>query len=265
MTWSAHKLTGSKLTLSISPCGIIHDMEHEATRHSYSVIIPLLNEAAQIADALTALVPFTQTCEIIVVDGGSRDATVAFARSFDGVRVIEFGQAQRAAQMNAGAAVAHGEVLLFLHADVRLPHDFIAAIQTALRDASNHKRCVGGCFAFGFPPHVSRALKVYARGINWRTRWGWNATGDQAIWVRREVFEAIGGFPLVPIMEDLEFFQSLKQRGRVALLSQRVTVSPRRWQKHGLVRTALLMYALRFGHWLGLSSAALKRFFLDVR
>jgi rSAM/selenodomain-associated transferase 2 len=236
-------------------------MKNEATRYGCSVIIPVLNEAARLAEDIAKLKRLAEACEIIVVDGGSLDATAAVARAVDGVRVVEFGQAQRAAQMNAGAAVAHGEVLLFLHADVRLPHDFLAAIQNALCE----ERCVGGCFAFGFPPDVSPALKIYARGINWRTRWGWNATGDQALWVRREVFEALGGFPLVPIMEDLEFYQALKQQGRVALLSQRVTVSPRRWQKHGLVRTALLMYALRFGHWLGLSSAALKRFFIDVR
>lgn len=244
-------------------------MEQKATPKHLSVIIPVLNETEHIAYALTALVPLAKTCEIIVVDGGSRDDTVKLARGFAWARVIEFGQAQRAAQMNAGAAVARGEILIFLHADVRLPHDFIEAIQTALRDALpdalNDKRCVGGCFAFSFPPNVSQALKVYACGINWRTRWGWNATGDQAIWVRRAVFEELGGYPLVPLMEDLEFFQALKQRGRVASLPQRVTVSPRRWQKRGLVRTALLLYALRFGHWLGLSSAALKRFFLEVR
>lgn len=247
--------------LFISPDGIIFTMGQNATRTPLSVIIPLLNEAAHISNALIALEPLAESCEIIVVDGGSRDATVAVARGFAWARVIEFGTAQRAAQMNAGAGVARGEVLLFLHADVRLPHDFLAAIQTAL----TYERCVGGCFAFGFPPDVSPALKVYARGINWRTSWGWNATGDQAIWVRRAVFEAIGGFPLVPIMEDLEFFELLKRQGRVALLPQRVTVSPRRWQKHGLLRTALLMYALRFGHWLGISSATLKRYFLDVR
>ena len=232
------------------------------TPHSaLSIIVPVLNEAAQIVETLRSLERFAESCEIIVVDGGSRDDTVTQARGFAWVRVIEFGTAQRAAQMNAGAAVARGEVLLFLHADVRLPHDFIEAIQTALRD----EPCVGGCFAFGFPAEVSRALKVYARGVNWRTRWGWNATGDQALWVRRTVFEELGGYPLVPLMEDLEFFALLKQHGSIASLPQRVTVSPRRWQRHGLVRTALLIYALRFGHWLGLSPAALKRFFLDVR
>ena len=232
------------------------------TPHSaLSIIVPVLNEAAQIAEVLRSLEPFAETCEVVLVDGGSRDETVALARRFAWARVIELGTAQRAAQMNAGAADARGEVLLFLHADVALPPDFFEAMQMALRD----KRCVGGCFTFGFMADVSRALKLYARGINWRTRWGWNATGDQALWVRRAVFEAIGGYPLVPIMEDLEFFELLKERGQVALLPQRVTVSPRRWQRHGLVRTALLMYALRFGHWLGISSAALKRFFLDVR
>ncbi|NOT60501.1 MAG: glycosyltransferase family 2 protein [Acidobacteria bacterium] len=227
----------------------------------FSIIIPTLNEAAHISETLRALEPYASACEVIVVDGGSRDETVALASGYTWARVIEFGTAQRAAQMNAGAAVARGEVLLFLHADVRLPTDFISAIQTALRD----EQCVGGCFAFGFPAEVTRAFHVYARGINWRTHWGWNASGDQALWVRREVFEQLGGFRSLPMMEDLEFFAALKQRGRVALLKQQVIVSPRRWQKRGLIRTALLMYALRFGHWLGIAPAALKRFFLEVR
>jgi rSAM/selenodomain-associated transferase 2 len=226
-----------------------------------SIIIPVLNEAAQIAEVLRALQPCADACEIIVVDGGSRDQTVSLARQFSQVRVIEHGQAGRARQMNAGAAAASGAVLLFLHADVRLPSGFLDALTEALCD----ERCVGGCFEFGFPDDVSRAFHVYAWGVTLRTRWGWMATGDQAIWARRAAFASIGGFRLIPLMEDIEFFAALKQLGRVAILPQRVTVSPRRWQRYGLVRTGLLMYALRFGHWLGIKPETLKRFFLDVR
>jgi rSAM/selenodomain-associated transferase 2 len=233
--------------------------------HQCSIIIPTLNEAAHLGETLRALESYASTCEIIVVDGGSRDNTVALARRYTWARVIEFGKAQRAAQMNAGAAVASGKVLLFLHADVSLPQDFISAIQTALHNKQCIGQCVGGCFAFGFPPEVSRAFRLYARGINWRTHWGWNVSGDQALWVRREIFDQLGGFRSLPMMEDLEFFAALKQCGRVALLKQPVIVSPRRWQKRGLVRTALLMYALRLGHWLGIAPATLKRFFLEVR
>jgi rSAM/selenodomain-associated transferase 2 len=221
----------------------------------------VLNEAAQIAEVLSALKACDENCEIIVVDGGSQDGTTVLARSFARVRVIEFGEAQRAAQMNAGAAAATGTVLLFLHADVRLPETFAQAIDEALCD----ERVVGGCFAFRFPPTVSHAFRVYAWGVNWRTRRFTTATGDQALWVRREVFNTLGGFEPIPLMEDIALCNALKQRGRFVVLNEPVVISPRRWQKHGLVRTGLLMYALRFGYWLGIAPATLKRWFLDVR
>lgn len=226
-----------------------------------SIIIPVLNEAQQIGALLQALRALPEDAELIVVDGGSGDATAELALQTAGVQVIRFGRASRALQMNAGAAQARGEILLFLHADVRLPTRALKAIQQAL----TRSRAVGGCFEFGFPPEVSRAYRVYAWGINLRTRWFETATGDQAIFVRRADFEALGGYKKMPLMEDIELFTALKRRGRVAILPERVSVSPRRWQQHGLVRTGLLMYALRFGYWLGFAPATLKRFFLDVR
>jgi rSAM/selenodomain-associated transferase 2 len=225
-----------------------------------SIIIPVLNEEAHMVEQVSNLLPAFDG-EVIVVDGGSRDRTVELARAFTGVRVIEFNQAQRAAQMNAGAAAARGEVLLFLHADVRLPKNFAALIAAALRD----ERVVGGCFAFGFPPEVARAFRVYAWGVNWRTQFFTTATGDQALWTRRDVFNALGGFEPIPLMEDIALCHALKRRGRFVVLPEPVVISPRRWLTHGLVRTGLLMYALRFGYWLGVAPATLKRWFLDVR
>jgi len=226
-----------------------------------SIIIPVLNEAQQIGALLQSVQDLPKAAELIVVDGGSTDATVELAQQAADVQVICFGRASRALQMNAGAAQARGAILLFLHADVRLPVGALKAIQQALL----HAEKVGGCFAFGFPAEVSRAYRVYAWGINLRTRWFQTATGDQAIFVRQAVFEALGGYQEMPLMEDIELFTALKRRGRVAILPERVSVSPRRWQQHGLVRTGLLMYVLRFGYWLGFSPATLKRFFLDVR
>lgn len=228
---------------------------------SVSIIIPALNEEQQIGYLLSALASLPGVSEIIVVDGGSCDRTVELARAFEGVKVIEFGRANRAQQMNAGARGAQGEVLLFLHADVCLPVDALTAVREALADAT----VVGGCFEFSFPATASAAYRLYARGINLRTRLFRTATGDQALFVRRGVFAALGGYRDVPLMEDIELFNALKRQSRVAVLPQRVIVSPRRWQQRGLVRTGLLMYALRFGHWLGVSPATLKSFFIDVR
>jgi rSAM/selenodomain-associated transferase 2 len=228
---------------------------------SVSIIIPALDEERQIGRVLSALLSLPDVVEIIVVDGGSRDRTVELARAFEGVKVVEFGRANRAQQMNAGARDAQGEVLLFLHADVCLPVDALAAVREALADAT----VIGGCFEFSFPATASAAYRLYAWGINLRTRLFRTATGDQALFVRRGVFAALGGYRDVPLMEDIELFNALKRQGRVAVLPQRVIVSPRRWQQRGLVRTGLLMYALRFGHWLGVSPATLKSFFVDVR
>lgn len=231
--------------------------------HSFpiSIIIPVLNEAQQIQPLLQELACLLGAVEIIVVDGGSTDDTAALAQQHGQARVLALGRASRALQMNAGAAAAQGNVLLFLHADVRLPATALAEIGAALED----KRVAGGCFAFGFPANVSLAYRIYAWGINLRTRLFQTATGDQAIFVRRAAFERLGGFQIMPLMEDIELFNALKRQGRIAILSQPVCVSPRRWQQGGLVRTGLLMYALRFGYWLGVSPARLKQFFLDVR
>jgi rSAM/selenodomain-associated transferase 2 len=232
-----------------------------------SIIIPVLNEERQIGALLQSLEQLPEPAEIIVVDGGSRDQTVVLARQYSSVQtaqavqVLELGRASRAWQMNAGAAQARGDVLLFLHADVRLPQDACKTLAQAIT-ASN---AVGGCFSFGFPAGLPRLWYVYAWGINLRTRWFQTATGDQAIFVRRRVFEELGGYRDLPLMEDLELFKSLKRQGAVVILPLPVTVSPRRWQQRGLVRTGLLMYALRFGYWLGVDAARLKQFFLDVR
>lgn len=227
----------------------------------FSIIIPVLNEAQQIGALLQALDELSGAAELIVVDGGSHDATVELARQHANVQVVHFGRASRALQMNAGAAQARGEVLLFLHADVRLPGAVLKAVQQALLSET----VLGGCFEFGFPSEVGWAYRFYAWGINLRTRWFHTATGDQAIFIRRAEFEALGGYRDMPLMEDIELFNALKRRGQVVILPQQVRVSPRRWQQHGLVRTGLLMYALRFGYWLGFAPATLKRFFLDVR
>ncbi|MDX2030677.1 MAG: TIGR04283 family arsenosugar biosynthesis glycosyltransferase [Blastocatellia bacterium] len=225
-----------------------------------SIVIPALNEERGIAGTLHGLAG-RQAEEIVVVDGGSRDRTVEIVRGLSDVRLVESPEANRGRQMNVGARAARGDVLLFLHADVVLPPGAIDAIRRALEE----DRVPGGCFQIRFPEDAPRSLHLVAWGINLRTRWFRTATGDQGIFVRRDAFEALGGFPPLPLMEDIALFHALKRRGPVAVLDARIEISPRRWLTHGVWRTVLLMYLLRVGYWIGISPATLKRYFIDTR
>jgi rSAM/selenodomain-associated transferase 2 len=228
-----------------------------------SIVIPVFNEESQIAATLAELESAThgQGVELIVADGGSTDCTVELARQFEPVKIVNCQQANRGWQMNQGTSASSGEVLLFLHADVKLPAGALASIRQSLVD----EFIAGGCFQITFPQDAAISLRTVAWGINLRTRLFKTATGDQAIFVRRSVFDAIGGYEIFPLMEDIALFNAIKRQGKVAVLNQQVEISPRRWLKFGVWRTVLLMYLLRFGYWLGIHPATLKKFFLDVR
>lgn len=232
-------------------------------QRAVSIIVPVLNEEGEIAPALARLqTELTEPgAELIVVDGGSHDRTRELIRRAPAARLIESARANRGWQMNEGARHARGAILLFLHADVKLPPGALTAMAQVLSD----ERVAGGCFQICFPPGTTESLGRVAWGINLRTRLFRTATGDQAIFVRRRVFDEIGGYQALPLMEDIAFFNAIKRRGRVAILDARVEISPRRWLKHGVWRTVWLMYTLRFGYWLGVPPATLKRFFADVR
>lgn len=222
-----------------------------------SIVVPALDEAGQIAATLaTAHGP--HVVEVLVVDGGSRDETAALARRA-GATVLT-AERGRARQMNAGAAVATGDALLFLHADTRLPPGFDAAIAAALADPA----VVGGRFDLRLEP-ATPFLDLTAALINLRSRLTRIATGDQALFVRRAVFVAMGGFADLPLMEDVAFTRALKRRGGIACLRDRVATSSRRWRRDGPLRTVLLMWWLRFLYWCGVPAERLKRRYADTR
>ena len=216
-----------------------------------SIILPVLNEASRIESALATLhAQRTGDVELIVVDGGSSDDTPTLAAPLcDRVVTAPRG---RARQMNAGAALARADRLLFLHADTRLPDGAIAAIYDAL---ATH--------AWGrFDVRIDGRhplLKVVATMMNLRSRLTGIATGDQAIFVTRAAFTEIGGFADLPLMEDIALSRALKALGRPACLRPRVTTAGRRWETHGVMRTIVLMWRLRAAYALGADPADLAR------
>jgi rSAM/selenodomain-associated transferase 2 len=210
-----------------------------------SIIIPCLNEAEGIAGTLSALAPLrSRGAEVIVVDGGSSDGTVERAALHaDAVIGAPRG---RASQMNAGAARARGEILLFLHADTQLPESADALIVEGLQ------RLRRGWGRFDVAISGSHPLlRVVAWLMNARSRLTGIATGDQAIFVTRSLFTAAGGYPDIALMEDIALCKRLKRFGPPLCLRHRLTASGRRWKKHGVVRTILLMWRLRLAYWLG--------------
>lgn len=222
-----------------------------------SVIVPVLNEEKSLAATLQALAPL-QPDETIVVDGGSQDRTREIAADFR-VKLIT-AERGRARQMNVGARQASGEVLLFLHADTRLPRSAFSDIAAVLADP----RCLGGRFDVALDGH-HWMLPVVARLISYRSRVSKVGTGDQALFVRRETFQRMGGFAEIPLMEDIAFSRALKRLGKVACLRSRVVTSARRWETDGLWRTIFTMWTLKLLYLAGVSPVRLKQFYADTR
>lgn len=219
-----------------------------------AVVVPTLNEGERIRPALEALAPLRQRGhEVIVVDGGSGDDTAALARPLaDQVLAAAKG---RAVQMNAGARAAQADALVFLHADTRLPGEADALMIDALKT-----------HAWGrFDVRIESRhplLGVVGCAMNLRSRLTGIATGDQAIFVRRDAFP---GFPEIDLMEDIAFSRAMKRIGRPACLRERVSTSGRRWEARGVVRTILLMWRLRLLYALGVEPQRLAREYSDQR
>jgi len=218
----------------------------------------MLDEAEAISRTLIALRRGAPDAEIIVVDGGSADASVAIGEPLcDQIVAVSRG---RARQMNAGAKLSHGDAMAFVHADTIVPASFGDDIAAALSDPT----VVGGRFDVELD---SNALpyRIIGSMISIRSRLSRTGTGDQAIFVRREIFESLGGFPELDLCEDLEFSRRLKRAGRVACLRSRVITSARRWNRDGLARTVIRMWMIRAMYLMGVSPARLKRMYANIR
>jgi rSAM/selenodomain-associated transferase 2 len=232
------------------------------TSVTISVIIPTLNEEKSLPRTLACLSESALT-EVIIVDGSSTDGTLSLAQEFcartANARIIMAPQG-RARQMNEGAKASHGEILVFLHADTQLPAQAERIIERALAKPT----AVGGRFDVRFDSS-SVWGRVISSFMNRRSRLTGIATGDQALFVRRQVFEQLGGFSEIPLMEDIEFSRRLQQAGRIVALRNTVVTSFRRWDSQGPLRTILFMWTLRFLYWIGVSPHQLARVYRSVR
>lgn len=218
-----------------------------------SIVVPVYNEAEGIVGFLQSLQSFREAGhQLIVVDGGSQDQSISLAEPLaDHVLVSTPG---RAMQMNTGAELAKGEVLLFLHADTQLPEGALELINSASTNSNWGRFDV--CLSGKHP-----LFRVIERMMNWRSALTGIATGDQAIFIRRNIFQSLGGFPDLPLMEDIEISKRLKQYGKPARIKIPLVTSSRRWEKRGVIKTILLMWRLRLLYWLGVDAAKLARLY----
>ncbi len=210
-----------------------------------SIIMPVLNEAAQLADKLQALQALRSRCELLLVDGGSIDAGPTVAEPW--VDQVLQSPRGRSRQMNLGARHAQAEVLLFLHADTQLPELAVELIMSAVEQGAEWGR-----FDVQFDSRQA-IFKLIAGMMNARSRLTGIATGDQAIFMSRQVFQAVGGFPEIVLMEDIAISAALKKLAKPCCLKAKVVTSARRWQHYGILRTILLMWCLRLRYFFGAS------------
>lgn len=220
-----------------------------------SVIIPVLDEGRQLKEILDNIASVPGRKEVIVVDGGSRDKTVKIAK---GRTRVVFSEKGRAIQMNAGASIAQGDTLLFLHADCRLEKNAIYEIEKTINEGF-----VGGCFTLYSGDSLKYKLLDTLGKIN--SAMLGEYFGDHGIFVREDVFEKIGGFREISIMEDVEFTKRLRKAGKTKQLEERIHANPRRFERGGFFRTLVGMFVLRGLYALGVSPNRLANYYKDVR
>lgn len=217
-----------------------------------SIIIPVLNEENFIQNTLQNINNYAEV-EILVIDGGSKDKTVELAQQM-GVKVFKSPQIGRANQMNFGASIAQGEILLFLHADTLLPQGYT----TIIRETLAKPQTIAGAFSLKIDGQ-EKGLRIIEMLVKLRCYLFSLPYGDQAIFLKKTVFEEIGGFPKQPIMEDYQLILNLKKQGRITISPLSVETSARRWQKLGIVKTTLINQLIILGYFLKISPTTLKR------
>lgn len=222
-------------------------------QYTISIIIPVLNEAKVIKQTLEQLTQYSEI-EIIVVDGGSQDETVAISQQT--AKVITVIGKGRAGQMNAGGNLAQSDILLFLHGDTQLPPNFIDLVTQTL----DQHQTIAGAFELAIDGS-SRSLRWIEMLVRMRSRILSLPYGDQGIFISKQAFIEAGGFNDLPIMEDFEFIRRIKRRGRIAIAPASVTTSDRRWQKLGVWQTTLINQLMLVGYFLGISPTKLSQFY----
>lgn len=226
------------------------------TFRKISVIMPILNEAKILEKTLSQLQPELKSHELIVVDGGSTDASVGIAKKYGRVITSERG---RAKQLNAGAAAATGEILIFLHADIWLESGALTAVVAALSSGyvggGFRQKIDGKCFLYRLIEIAGDIRGKYLKVFY----------GDSGIFLTRTDFEKIGGFPDVPIMEEMEFSRDLQRLGKTTLLTPYIHISPRRWEARGIVRTTLNNWLITLLYFFGVSPEKLANLYRHIR
>jgi rSAM/selenodomain-associated transferase 2 len=225
-----------------------------------SIVIPVLNERECLPLAVKSVRQALPQAQIIVADGGSIDGSREWTLAQPDIEFIGAVRG-KGLQQNAGAARAVGDALLFLHADCQLPPDAAVELECALTD----KKTAGGCFFVRFVERRPASLHVLSFAMNLRAKILRRCFGDQALFVRRNVFDQFGGFPNWPLFEDYEFVRRMKRYGSFAVITSAITLSARRFLAHGVWRTVMRVFLLQAAFYLGLSPARLKRWFIDIR
>ncbi|NEP06288.1 MAG: glycosyltransferase family 2 protein [Okeania sp. SIO2G4] len=226
---------------------------------SISIIIPVLNEVSTITQTIsTAQTAKDKDIEIIVVDGGSNDGTIELIKCLN-IQIIS-SLPGRATQMNCGAKIATGKILLFLHGDTLLPSNFDRMLEEILVKP----KIIAGAFELSIRGKT-KGLRIVERMVNWRSRYLQMPYGDQGIFLPTKVFQEIGGFPEIPIMEDFELIRQLKKRGQIAIIPSPVFTSGRRWQKLGILKTTFINQIVIIAYLLGVSPKRLARLYVNFK